>query len=98
MANQGQKSVGQLRFTGDEDRALTEIMEEMKPLRWEKVAKQLHERGFAQRTGKSIRNHHLRRQKADRSLTDCKNRCRRCGMWRKGHTCAVTSESSPPET
>ena len=92
------KDVVQSRFTGDEDRAMIEIMEEMAPVRWAKVAQQLHERGFPLRTAKSIRNHHLRRQKAELSLADCKNRCRKCGMWRKGHVCAVTSASTPPET
>ena len=92
------KEVVQSRFTGDEDRAMIEIMEEMAPVRWAKVAQALHERGFALRTAKSIRNHHLRRQKAELSLGDCKNRCRKCGMWRKGHVCPVTSALPQPET
>ena len=88
----------QSRFTGDEDRAMIEIMESMDPVRWHKVADELHKRGFPLRTGKSVRNHCLRRKKAEQSLGDCKNRCRKCGMWRKGHVCAFTSVSTPPET
>ena len=99
--------VAQSRFTGDEDRALLEIMEAMTLVRWEAIAKALHERGFPLRTAKSIRNHHLRQRKASLETPNLaghigKNRCRKCGMWRKGHVCAATTASAspslPPET
>jgi hypothetical protein len=81
----------QVRFTGDEDRALQEMLGAKTKKRWAHIAQALHERGFPLRTGKSIRNHHYRVGKAARGSADCKNFCRRCGLAQRGHVCLVTA-------
>ena len=91
----------QWRFTGDEERALKEILAEQEVRRWAKVAEALSERGFKLRTAQSVRNHCLRTARAERRLTHRKNYCRKCGQLMRGHVCLVTtatttSASSPP--
>ena len=91
----------QWRFTGDEERALKEILAEQEVRRWAKVAEALAERGFKPRTAQSVRNHCLRTARAERRLTHRKNYCRKCGQLMRGHVClattttTTTSESSP---
>ena len=102
------KADAQARFTGDEDRALEEIMIEagerqMHPVEdepkfgrgpngvsWKQVAADLAQRGFAKRSPHSVRNHYLRRLKAQRSCAFTKNMCRKCGQPMRGHVCLVT--------
>jgi len=102
------KADGQTRFSGDEDRALEEIMieagerqvdpREDEPkfgrgpngVSWKQVAADLAQRGFAKRSAHSVRNHYLRRLKAQRSCAFTKNMCRKCGQPMRGHVCLVT--------
>ena len=102
------KADGQARFTGDEDRALEEIMieaDERQPgpreddpkvgrgpngMSWKQVADALAQRGFAKRSPHSVRNHYIRRLKAQRSCAYTKNMCRKCGQPMRGHVCLVT--------
>ena len=93
------KGDDQWRFTGDEDRALEEILATQEKRRWEKVAQELEERGFKRRTAQSVRNHSLRKARAHLRLTHRKNYCRKCGELMRGHVClatTTTSASSPP--
>ena len=103
------KADGQARFTGDEDRALEEIMieagerqldpREEEPkfgrgpngVSWKQVAADLAQRGFAKRSPHSVRNHYLRRIKAQSCRSYTKNLCRKCGQPMRGHVCLVTS-------
>ena len=56
--------ISRQRYTGSEDMALLAIVKDSKRANWAKVAKALHERGFPQRTPKSVRNRSLRQRKA----------------------------------
>ena len=50
----------------------------------------LAQRGFAKRSPHSVRNHYIRRLKAQRSCAFTKNMCRKCGQPMRGHVCLVT--------
>ena len=82
------------RFTGAEDLALVEILKQQKKrVDWLKVVKQLQELGFPKRSTKSVRNHHLRRQNAQRATSaPAKNYCRKCGKLQRGHVCEIIEE------
>ena len=88
------------RFTGAEDVALLAILkdreEQTRRVDWRKVAKQLQERGFPNRSTKSVRNHHLRRANAPGYPAPAKNRCRKCGKLQRGHVCEIMDEGSGP--
>ncbi len=81
------------RFNGNEDRALIEIVSEMERVKWADVVAELKERGFPERTPKSVRNRYLRwrvfeqtkRTEPDRWQNI--NRCRTCGLFMRGHVC-----------
>lgn len=80
------------RFTGNEDRALIQIASEAEKIRWAKVVAELKERGFPERTEKSVRNRYLRWrvcEQAKRVEPDRRNinRCKTCGLFMRGHVC-----------
>lgn len=81
-----------LRFTGNEDRALIQIATEMERLKWADVVKKLKELGFPERTEKSVRNRYLRwrvHEQLKQVEPDRRhiNRCRTCGLFMRGHVC-----------
>ena len=97
------------RFTGQEDRALLNIIEGRATNRiiWADVVVKLRdEYGFEERTQKSVRNRHLRRRRAHTEQAQGimgTNNCRICGRIQKGHVCeaaidtaAEPEEDSPP--
>ena len=96
MGKRGAQNIRQ-RFTGSEDMALLAIVKDSKRANWAKVAKALHERGFPQRTPKSVRNRSLRQRKARSGVKQQqKNFCRKCGRPQRGHVCEVIEVVTPP--
>ncbi len=80
------------RFTGNEDRALIQIATGLERIRWSKVIEELKERGFPERTEKSVRNRYLRlrvHEQLRRVEPDRRNinRCKTCGLFMRGHVC-----------
>ena len=89
--------IARQRFTGSEDLALLAIVKGEKRVNWAKVAKALHERGFPQRTPKSVRNRNLRWRQAQNGVNQQqKNFCRKCGRPQRGHVCEVIEVVTPP--
>ena len=93
------------RFTGKEDRALVQIIENRATNRiiWADVVVKLRdEYGFEERTQKSVRNRHLRRRRADTEQAQGihgRNICRICGRLQKGHVCeaAIVTTAEPDD-
>lgn len=81
------------RFTGSEDRKRCEIIGKLKRVNWSDVVEQLKEAGFPPRSVGSVRNRHIRIQKAIDGKGESKNQCRKCGLPQRGHVCGgVISE------
>ena len=88
------------RFTGKEDVALKQIVNERgtRRVNWADVVTKLHELGYAKRTAKSVRNRHLRQKKVEASMfySPGRNRCRKCGKFQRGHVCLLEDPEPPP--
>ena len=89
------------RFTGKEDVALKEIVNERETRRvnWKTVAAKLEELGYNKRTAKSVRNRHLRQKQYQSSVFNQagRNVCRKCGLPQRGHICLLEQAISKPE-
>ena len=88
------------RFTGKEDVALKQIVNERgtRRISWPDVVTKLHELGYAKRTAKSVRNRHLRQKKVEASMfyLPGRNRCRKCGKFQRGHVCLLEDSEQLP--
>tara|TARA_B100000902_G_C26884738_1_gene704369 strand:- start:176 stop:529 length:354 start_codon:yes stop_codon:yes gene_type:complete len=88
------------RFTGKEDVALKQIVNERgtRRISWSDVVTKLHELGYEKRTAKSVRNRHLRQKKVDASMfyLPGRNRCRKCGRSQRGHVCLIEEAEESP--
>lgn len=89
------------RFTGREDVALKEIVNERSTRRisWPDVVTKLEQLGYSKRTAKSVRNRYLRQKQLQSSTFRLPgtNRCRKCGKMQRGHVCLIENVVAEPE-